>query len=204
MAFTFFFRDLQILELMLKYAVPDFTGRSSVKVWDAGCTMGQEPYTLAILFAEQMGRFAFRNVEIFATDIEESSNFGEIVRSGIYPGEELQRVPDELREKYFRPVNGSGSLQVIDSLRSKIRYARHDLLSLTPIGSQFSVVLCKNVLLHFNYEARIEVIKMFHRSLIPGGYFATEQTQKMPKEIEHLFEKVAAHEQIFRKVEVPC
>jgi chemotaxis protein methyltransferase CheR len=200
-AFTFFFRDLHIMELVVKHALPNLAGRSSVKVWDAGCAMGQEPYTLAILLAEHMGYFAFKNLEIHATDIEETSNFGDIVRNGVYPADELQRIPSDLREKYFRPVNGSGSLQVIDALRTRVKYGRHDLLSLAPVGSQFSVILCKNVLLHFQQDERIEVIKMFHRSLSPGGYFATEQTQKMPEELEHLFVKVAPDGQIFRRAE---
>ena len=72
---------------------------------------------------------------------------------------------------------------------------------LTPIGGSFSLILCKNVLLHFQAAERVKVIKMFHDSLAPGGYFATEQTQKMPPELEHLFVKVAPHGQIFRKVE---
>jgi chemotaxis protein methyltransferase CheR len=61
--------------------------------------------------------------------------------------------------------------------------------------------MCKNVLLHFQQAERIEVIRMFHRSLAPGGYFATEQTQKMPLELNNLFEQVASDGQIFKKVE---
>ena len=201
MAFTFFFRDLQILELIMEHVVPRVMGRSNVKVWDAGCAMGQEVYSLAILFAERMGRFGFQNLQISASDIEESSNFGDIVRTGIYPEEELQRVPPELLTKYFSPVNGGDRLQIADSVRNRISYQRHDLLSLKPIGDNFSLILCKNVLLHFQAAERVEVIKMFHRSLAPGGYFATEQTQKMPVELEPLFVKVAPHGQIFRKAE---
>ena len=60
--------------------------------------------------------------------------------------------------------------------------------------------MCKNVLLHFQADQRIEVIKMFHRALAPAGYFATEQTQKLPEETAELFEQVAADGQLFRKV----
>jgi chemotaxis protein methyltransferase CheR len=201
MAFTFFFRDMQILELIMERVVPDVMGRSNVKVWDAGCAMGQEVYSLAILFAEHMGHFAFKNLQIYATDIEEGNGFGETVRTGTYPEEDLQRVPADLHKKYFSPVNGGSHLQIADTVRNRITYRRHDLLSLEPVGSNFSLILCKNVLLHFQAAERVEVIKMFHRSLAPGGYFATEQTQKMPGELEHLFVKVAPHGQIFKKVE---
>ncbi len=201
MAFTFFFRDLQILELIMEHTVPEMMGRSSIKVWDAGCAMGQEVYSLAILYAENMGHFAFKNLEIHATDIEEGYGFGDKVRTGLYPEEELQRVPPDLLRKYFSPVNEGKTLQVTDAVRNRITYHRHDLLSLQPIGNNFSLILCKNVLLHFQAAERVEVIRMFHGSLRPGGYFATEQTQKMPVELEDLFVKVAPHGQIFRKVE---
>jgi chemotaxis protein methyltransferase CheR len=201
MALTFFFRDMQILDLIIRHVVPCVAGSSRVRVWDAGCAMGQEAYSLAILFAENMGPFAFKNLQIHATDKEESNNFGEIIRSGIYPEEAVKRIPAGLLQKYFSPVSQNSHFQVIDSVRSKIYYQRHDLLSLKPIGSGFSLVLCKNVLLHFQAEERIEVIRMFHNALIPGGYFATEQTQKMPSEIEHLFVKVAPDGEIFKKVE---
>ncbi|HEY3275095.1 MAG TPA: CheR family methyltransferase [Syntrophorhabdaceae bacterium] len=126
MAFTFFFRDLQILDLIMEHAVPQLMGRSNVKVWDAGCAMGQEVYSLAILCAEHMGHFAYKNLKIFATDIEESNDFGDIVRSGIYPIEDLQRVPPLFFEKYFAPLEGGKERrQVIDAVRGRITYQRH-------------------------------------------------------------------------------
>jgi chemotaxis protein methyltransferase CheR len=201
MAFTFFFRDMQILELIIRHVVPFVVGSSRVRVWDAGCAMGQEAYSLAILFAENMGYFAFKNLQVHATDKEESNNFEEIIRSGIYQEEEVKRIPAELLQKYFMPVNQNSHFQVIDPIRSKIYYQRHDLLSLKPIDAGFSLILCKNVLLHFQAEERIKVIRMFHNALRPGGYFATEQTQKMPSEIEHLFVKAAPDGEIFKKVE---
>lgn len=192
---------MQILELIIKLSLPYVAGRSSVRVWDAGCAMGQEAYSLAIMFAENMGYFAFKNLHIYATDVEEYVSFGNIVKSGIYPQEELQRIPRGLLEKYFKPVNENKHFQIIDAVRNRIIYQRHDLLSLKPIGNNFSVIVCKNVLLHFQPEERIKVIRMFYDHLAPGGYLATEQTQKMPEEMEHLFVKAAPDGQIFRKIE---
>ncbi len=199
MAFTFFFRDVQILELIIKHAVPNLVGRSRIRIWDAGCAMGQETYSLAIMLAQGMGPFAFKNIQICASDIEENNGFGDTVRSGIYQEEELKRIPPELLERYFTWMEGNGHFQAHSILRDRISYQRHDLLSLTSIGENFSVILCKNVLLHFQPEERIEVIRMFHKALAPDGYLATEQTQKMPDEIAHLFIKAAPDGQIFRK-----
>jgi len=200
MAFTFFFRDQQILDLIVRHVALFVMGRSKVKVWDAGCAMGPEPYSLAIMFAESMGRFAFKNLYIYATDIDETDTFGGIIKNGIYHEEELRRLPEGIFEKYFRPNGKPGYFQIADAIRERVIFQKHNLLSLQPIGNDFSLILCKNVLLHFQPGERVEVIKAFHKVLSPGGYFATEQTQKMPKELEHLFVQAASDGQIFRKV----
>ena len=200
MAFTFFFRDTQILELAVKKVVPAVMGRSKVKVWDAGCAMGPEPYSLAIMLAEAMGHFAFRNLTIYATDIDETDTFGSIIKNGVYHEEELRRLPEGIVDKYFRPNGKPGYFQIAETIRERVMFQKHNLLSLQPVGNDFSLILCKNVLLHFQPQERAEVMKCFHGSLAPGGYLATEQTQKMPKEAEHLFEQVASDGQIFRKV----
>lgn len=201
MAFTYFFRDRHTLELIIKHVVPSVAGRSKVRVWDAGCAMGPEPYSLAIMFAENMGSFAFRNFHIDATDVDGSNLFGRIISEGVYKEEELKRIPQEFFNKYFQPDVRDGCFKINDLIRSKVYYRRHDLLSLQPVGYGFSLVLCKNVLLHFQPSERIEVIRMFHGALAPDGYFAMEQTQKMPEEIGHLFERVTSDAQLYRKVE---
>lgn len=201
MAFTYFFRDMHTLELIIKHVVPSVAGFSKIRVWDAGCAMGPEPYSLAIMFAENMGRFAFRNFRIDATDIDGSNLFGKVISDGLYPEDDLKRIPRELFEKYFQQGWKAGYFKIDEVIRSKVFFSRHDLLALEPVGSGFNLILCKNVLLHFQPAERVEVIKMFHAALAPGGHFATEQTQKMPSETAHLFKQVAADAQLFQKIE---
>jgi chemotaxis protein methyltransferase CheR len=201
MAVTFFFRDWPVLEYAVDATIALAMGRMRIKIWDAGCALGQEPYTLAILFAERLGA-TFNNLYIDATDYDEENHFGDVVTAGEYKTEELQRIPAEIFAKYFEVAPGnSGHHRVIDRVRRRLFFSYHDLLSLRPIGSDYSLVVCKNVLLHFSYEQRIEVLKMYHAALAPGGYFATENTQKMPTEIAHLFEPVTPDAQLFRKVD---
>jgi chemotaxis protein methyltransferase CheR len=200
MAFTYFFRDLQTLNAIVTNLVPFSSGASRIRIWDAGCAMGQEPYSLAILLSEAMGRFSYRNLKVFATDIDGSNLFRPIIESGEYLAEELERIPRDLFEKYFHPSTRPGYFQIDDVVRSRLEFHREDLLKLKPIEKDLSVVLCKNVLLHFQAPERVEVIKMFHRALLPGGFFATEQTQKMPTELTNYFEQVSPDCQLFRKV----
>jgi len=201
MAFTFFFRDQQVLERVVEHSVPSLSGRSHPRVWDAGAAMGQEPYTLSIMFAERMGHFAFSNLRIEATDVESTGQFARIVEAGAYPKDELSRLPEGILEKYFEPNGKSDYFRVIDKIRRRVTFQRHDLLSFQEIGHGYSLVVCKNVLLHFQPPERIEVLRMFHRALAPGGFFATEQTQEMPLELASLFQRVIPDGQLFRKVE---
>lgn len=201
MAFTFFFRDLHTLELIITHLLPAVAGRLNVRLWDAGCAMGQEAYSLAILLAEKMGYFAYNNLRIDATDLDEQDQFGSIVQQGEYQEEEIKRIPAEILAKYFGSGSQPGYARIAESVRNRIRFQKHDLLSLTPPGEGYSLVLCKNVLLHFQPEQREEVIRMFHRSLAPEGLFATEQTQKMPAALAGLFTPVVQDAQLFRKVE---
>ncbi|MGA2207318.1 MAG: CheR family methyltransferase [Terracidiphilus sp.] len=201
LAFTFFFRDQQVLERVVEHCLPSLAGRNHPRIWDAGVAMGQEPYTLSILFAERLGHFAFSNLRIEATDVESTGQFAQIIEAGVYPREELSRLPEGIFDKYFEPNGKPGYFRVIDKVRSRVAYQRHDLLSFKEIGHGYSLVLCKNVLLHFHPEERIEVLKMFHRALAPGGFFATEQTQEMPPELGSLFERTIPDGQLFRKVE---
>jgi len=200
MAFTYFFRDLHTIEHIARHVVPMVTGRHDIRIWDAGCASGQEAYTLAIVLAENMGKFAFKNVTIRATDIDSSSLFAKIIGDGVYPEEQVKRIPPDLLARYFEQLNGGDEYRIIDLIRSRVTYERHDLLSLQPPATGFSLILCKNVLLHFQAQERLEVIRMFHRTLVPGGFFATEQTQAMPEEVSSLFEKVTPDAQLFRKV----
>ena len=198
MAFTFFFRDVEPLEHAVRFLMSTASGRSRVRIWDAGCAMGPEPYTLAILLAESMNPFAFRNVQLFATDYD--APLLEILKEGVYPWEELQRIPTELFQKYFQPAEKGEQFRVIDQIRQCIQPSVHDLLTYKAIRDGFSLIVCKNVLLHFQPEQRIEVIRMFHKALEPGGIFITEHTQKLPEELSPLFKQLVSDRQVFGKI----
>ena len=199
---TYFFRDLDTLELAVRNLLAFTKGRSRVRVWDAGCAMGQEPYTLAILLAERMSPATFRNLEIHATDHDAS--LLESVRAAVYLKAEMERIPPDLFARYTEPVAGSADHhRLSDAIRSVLRVAHHDLLSLKPVRTDFHMVVCKNVLLHFHHDQRVEVIKMFHHAREPGGLLVMEHTQKLPLELGTWFQQVGGVDQVYRKIEVP-
>jgi len=200
MAFTYFFRDMQTLEMIRDYAIPTLRTKSSIRIWDAGCAMGPEPYSLAIILKENMGNMIFRNVRIFATDIDGSNLFKDIIEKGEYPREQLDRIPREIFYRYFEPSGEPDVYRISEEMRKSVNFKKHDLLTLKPVEKDFSLIMCKNVLLHFNYEERIAVIKMFYENLVEGGFFVSEQTQKMPPELSRYFEQVVPNAQVFRKI----
>jgi chemotaxis protein methyltransferase CheR len=199
MAFTFFFRDLEPLEHGVHFLLQAVSGRTRVRIWDAGCAFGPEPYTLAILLAERMNTVAFRNVELFATDHD--APLLETLKEAVYPWEQVQRIPTDLLAKYFTPAEREGDFRVVDMIRQRVQPMLHDLTSLTPIRDGLSMIVCKNVLLHLSPHERIQVIRMFHQALEPGGILLTEHTQKMPEELGPHFEQLVANSQVFRKRE---
>lgn len=199
-AFTYFFRDLQTLEAIRDHALLELKTKKYIDIWDAGCAMGQEPYSLSMILYESMGRMYFRNVRILATDIDQSNLFGDIIKNGSYPEQLIQRIPKLIFEKYFAPAEQEGHFQLNQEIRNSVRFEKHDLLSLKPPGTGFGLIVCKNVLLHFSEMERIEVLRMFHESLAEGGFFVMEQTQKLPAEMENFFEPVVTHSKLYKKI----
>ena len=199
MAFTYFFRDLQTLEAIKDHVLPDLRKKQYIDIWDAGCAMGQEPYSLSMIFSDCMGYMYFRNVRILATDIDESNRFEEIIAKGVYPEELIRRIPKDIFNRHFNSTEEVDCYQLKEVIRKSVTFQKHDLLALTPPGSEFGLILCKNVLLHFNDTQRLDVLKMFHGALAEGGYLALEQTQKLPPEAKHLFDPILSNAQIFKK-----
>jgi chemotaxis protein methyltransferase CheR len=201
MAFTFFFRDMNTFQLIERHAVPEMVHRRYIDIWDAGCATGEEPYTLAMILRERMGEFIYRNVRIIASD--RNGKFGDIVSRASYPEALVRRIPEEYKAKYFVQEQDPGTYRLTDAIRNAVRFQEHNLTSLSPIRGDFVLIVCKNVLLHLSPEERVEVIKMFHSCLVPGGYMAFENTQKLPAELRGWFEPVEADGPLFRKTNPP-
>jgi chemotaxis protein methyltransferase CheR len=201
LAYTYFFRDLEILEAIGSIVAPWAATHAEIKVWDAGCASGEEPYSLAIIFAERLDPFTIRNLRILATDREESSfpQFEDKINLGHYQRHELIWVPEALRGLYFEPTDAPDTFSAAPVLRDCIRFLRHDLLSLEPVDSGFDLVVCKNTLMHCPPDEVPLVVDMFHGALRPGGFLAFDCFQPLPPANEAQFEQVEPGLQLFRK-----
>lgn len=198
MAFTYFWRDLHTLSLITRQLIPLVKGRRNITIWDAGCANGSEPYSLILLLAEEMSQDTFQSMSVLATDYDRS--FESIVNDGVYSHEELERVPRDIFHRCFEPATQPDHYRICDRIKSRLTFIHHDLLSLSPVANEVSLILCKNVLLHFHAEQRAKVIRMFHSALTNGGMFATEQTQKLPPGLDSIFQRVSSDAQLYRKI----
>jgi chemotaxis protein methyltransferase CheR len=200
-AYTSFFRDADALRAIETFVLPAFSHRREIRVWDAGCATGEEPFTLAILFASKLGPFCYRNLDILATDHEESSfpQFATRIRDARYSRQDVFWVPQELRERYFLGTDDPETFVLSQLIRERVRYRQHDLLSFVEPEADMSLIVCKNVLMHFSPEDQVGVLEMYHRSLVDEGFLALDGGQPMPAAFSGRFERVGSGVPLFRK-----
>lgn len=165
---TSFFRDAEVWALLRARVLPELLGAAGgrpVRIWSAGCASGQEPYSLAMLLAEQLGMDAFREqVRIYATDADEEALTQ--ARAGAYPAGQVGDVPADLLAKYFDHVGGQSVAH--HDLRRSVIFGRHDLLLDAPI-SRIDLVLCRNTLMYFQAEAQARLLARFYFALNVSG-----------------------------------
>ena len=201
MAYTSFFRDSDALEAIEKVVMPALSHLRAIQIWDAGCASGEEPYTLAILFASRLGPFSFRGLDILATDHEESSfpQFADQIKKAMYGRKDIMWVPQELRDRYFLPTDDPEYFLLDAEIREKVRYCQHDLLSLVPPEMGKSLIVCKNVIMHFTPTEQVGVLEMYWKTLSPGGFLVLDGNQDMARELKDRFERVEEGWPLYRK-----
>ncbi|MDQ1253747.1 MAG: Chemotaxis protein CheR [Euryarchaeota archaeon] len=207
MGATYFFRDTQTLNMIPNVLIPrilEGEGNCSIEninIWSAGCANGSEPYTLAILLKEVLDEEIFSRVQIFATDIDPNDRFENIIKKGSYSREDLKKIPEKMfQNNFFKDPDIHDNFIISTEIREHVQYSRHNLLSLKPvIENPFDVIVCKNVLLHFTERQVTDIINMFYQSLSNGGFFITEQTQKLPCSSSKQFSQFISNARIYIK-----
>jgi len=200
MAFTFFFRDLDAIRLIPEHVLPRVADKDNIRIWDAGCANGPEVYSLLIHLKEKTNEEIFSKITVAASDIDNSSIFGEVIKKGMYRKNQTSSVPPEIMKKYFTHKTDEPDVFIIDKeLREKISYQKHDLLSLKAIGDNFDIIICKHVLQHFTPDEQKNVIRMFHNSLTEEGFLLTEFSQEIPECFQKHFTRILPGQNLYRK-----
>lgn len=165
---TRFFRDREVFDLLGEKWLPEILDRSAARegrFWIAGCSTGEEAYTLAILAKEYMLKEGInRDLKIFATDIDRDAVL--FAANGIYPESIAADVPPELLGKYF--YRRQDSYQISRSIREMVVFAQHNLIKDPPF-TNIDLISCRNLLIYLQPVLQYKVLEFFNFSLNPKG-----------------------------------
>lgn len=143
-----------------------------IRVWSAACSTGDEPYSLVMLLSKFM---PLSKIHITATDIDDQVL--DKARLGIYKAVSLNGLPQEFKTKYFTEV-GDGIYQIHDEIKKCVDFKKHDLLN-DKYPSNNHLIVCRNVLIYFTEEAKLEIFKKFNDSLVNGGLLFVGSTEQI-------------------------
>ncbi|HTR37922.1 MAG TPA: chemotaxis protein CheB [Bryobacteraceae bacterium] len=166
---TSFFREPEVFRAFQRNILPRVLAAKpageQIRMWSAGCSTGEETYSLAICLLEYLGRRASSTpIQIFGTDVSEQAT--EKARAGIYPANAITQVSADLLRKYFTKVDGR--YQIHSSVRDLCVFARHDLTKDPPF-SRLDIVSCRNVLIYLEPVLQKKVLASFHYALRDSG-----------------------------------
>lgn len=192
---TEFFREDSHFSFLTGYIVPmlhreKITTDNKLHIWSAGCSSGEEPYTMGMVLAEYTREHRWFDFEIFATDI--STKILAMAKEGIYKDEKIAHIPKNLVERYLLRGRGEqqGQHRVVPELQEKITFAQLNFtLARFPFDTLFDVIFCRNVMIYFDRKTQGELFAKFHDHLKPGGYFFLGHSEMMAN-VNHGFEKI--------------
>jgi len=194
---TEFFRDNDVYELMKNEILPAlFKERKRLRIWCAGCSTGEEPYSLAMILSDIMVRNPAISVQIFATDIDKVVLAK--AQEGTYTPKAMVKLSEVQIHRHFTRLP-DGNFQVKPHLKELIRFRPHDLMSGVPVSQWLDLITCRNVTIYFTEKQKDELAKMFHGALVTGGFYIMGKTEYLGRQIENLFVSHNSLQKIFIK-----
>lgn len=197
---TKLYRNPETWAAVARDVVPDLWQRDlpALRVWSAGCASGEEPYSLAILFAEHAravgdaGRLA--RLQVVGSDIDRRSL--DAAAAGCYAEAAFAEMPAGLRERWFEP---GWPACVRPEVRRLVAFERRDLLHEPPPTEPVHLLVCRNVLIYFDRDTQERLFRAFHAALAPGGYLVLGKVETLLGDSRRGFLPVEPRERIFRR-----
>jgi len=169
---TYFFRERSQLNALVEEAIPEMLSRPArggrpISIWSAGCSSGEEPFSIVMLAAEA-GLVPGRDFRVYASDI--SRTVLASARRGAYRDAAFRETEDRLRSRYFSEKDGL--TRISDEVKREVDFIHLNLLDSAKVSllGTMDVILCRNVIIYFDLESKKRVVKTFHEKLDPGGY----------------------------------
>jgi chemotaxis protein methyltransferase CheR len=175
---TSFLREVAHFDFLREQVFPQLHG--PVRIWSAGCSSGEEPYTLAMLCQEAFRESAARDVRILATDI--SHRVLSAATTGAYPAEQMSDVPAPWLKQYWtRKTDPSGRelFEAQPSLRKLVSFAKLNLMEPWPMQGPFDAILCRNVMIYFDKATQQQLVQRYWGLLRPGGHLFVGHSESL-------------------------
>jgi chemotaxis protein methyltransferase CheR len=197
---TKLFRNWETYDAIATKVVPELWERAipTISVWSAGCSSGEEPYSLAALFhrhAERigaLGQLASR-VRVLGSDIDARSL--EAAERGAFQEGDFTDTPADVRLRYFSPA---APFTIVPEVRRLVRVERRDLLGEPPPPGQHHLIACRNVLIYFDRDTQERLFDKFHSALAPDGFLVLGKVETLLGSARTRFAAVDGRERIFR------
>ncbi|MEM7408970.1 MAG: CheR family methyltransferase [Myxococcota bacterium] len=179
---TYFFRERGQLNALVREILPEALasrreqGGGPVCVWSAGCSSGEEPYSIVML-AKEAGVDLGGELRVYASDI--SRRMMQRARAGLYRENSFRETEDSLRERYF--VEKEGQWQVADEIRRSVDFIHLNLMDGSKVAllGAMDVILCRNVIIYFDKAGKTQVIQTFEEKLRPGGHLLLGHSESL-------------------------
>ncbi len=170
---TDFFRESMHFEYMNQFILKELASKSSnfINIWSAGCSSGEEPYTLSIVLSEAIEKGIIADYKMLATDI--STKILKIALDAVYPISRVNDVPLEYKRKYFLKSKdpSNHTVRVVPQLRNKITFDRLNFMDESyNVNQVFDIIFCRNVIIYFDHNTQEKVISKLCSKLKTGGY----------------------------------
>jgi len=196
---TNFFRESEHLDYLRDEIITGL-GNDQIRLWSAGCSSGEEPYSIAITLCEAIPDVGKCDIKILATDI--SDRMMEQARQGLYGEDTLKGMPPQLKRKYFQKAEaGIGHrYRVVPLLQSMVCFAKLNLMDEWPMRGLFDVIFCRNVMIYFDKQTQEKLVKRFWSQLRAGGYLMVGHSESLTF-MAHDYRYIKPA--VYQKVKVP-
>lgn len=182
---TEFFRDKDVYEFLTDIVLPDlFRRQKRIHIWCAGCSTGEESYSIAMTLSDLFLENKELSARIYATDIDKVILAK--AQEGIYPQKAIVKLSPAQVYRHFTRLPDN-TYQVKPHLKELIRFCPHDLMSGVPIARRLDLITCRNVIIYFNEAQKDELVRLFHGALVTDGYYVMGKTEYLGRLVEHLF-----------------
>jgi chemotaxis protein methyltransferase CheR len=182
---TDFFREAHHFETLSQTVLAPVMAKAGsnerIRIWSAGCSSGQEPYSIAMTVLEKIPDAVSRNIRILATDID--SQILEIAKKGEYSSSQVSNISPNRLKRFFEPTTGAkgeiSSFAIKDNVKNLISFRELNLLSAWPMKGKFNAIFCRNVVIYFDRNTQSNLWPRFLDKCVTNGYLFVGHSERL-------------------------